>query len=205
MGCISDIPLKDRRQRLLDLLPENDWSVVKAGIAAGYSPIYAKTRLPAIIRRDKAFCSRVVDKRNVATVVGSDLRQEAIRTLQGIITDPDTSQRDRISAVSELGRINGWHTETRILEMGPRAEQLKMAEITVARRAALACYDTHVLPDGSYAPSAPPMQHGAVIAAPDADDADADAVVVEAEADASMTEAEAEADTNVTGDTDADA
>ena len=190
MGCISDIPLKDRRQRLLDLLPENDWNLVKAGIAAGYSPIYAKTRLPAIIRRDKAFCSRVVDKRNVATVVGSDLRQEAMRTLRDIIADPDTSQRDRISAVSELGRINGWHSETRILETGPRAEQLKMAEIAVARRAALACYDTHLLEDGSYAPAAPAMQHGTVIvasndivgetaAAADADvtsDMDADAV-----------------------------
>ena len=192
---------------MVELLPENNWDVVKAGLAAGYSPSYAKTRLPAIIRRDKAFCSRVVDKRNVATVVGSDLRQEAIRTLQDIIANLDTSQRDRISAVSELGRINGWHTETRILETGPRAEQLRQAEIAVARRAALACYDTHVLPDGSYAPSAPPMQHGAVIAASNDGDADADAVVVEAEADASMTEAEAEAeaDTSVTGDTDADA
>ena len=178
MACISDIPLKDRRQRLLDLLPENDWSVVKAGIAAGYSPIYAKTRLPAIIRRDKAFCARVVDKRNVATVVGSDLRQEAIRTLQGIITNLDTSQRDRISAVSELGRINGWHTETRILETGPRAEQLRQAEIAVARRAALACYDTHVLPDGSYAPAAPVMQHGSIVVVDteDTEDTDADTI-----------------------------
>ena len=197
MGCISDIPLKDRRQRLLDLLPENDWNLVKAGIAAGYSPIYAKTRLPAIIRRDKAFCSRVVDKRNVATVVGSDLRQEAMRTLRDIIADPDTSQRDRISAVSELGRINGWHSETRILETGPRAEQLKMAEIAVARRAALACYDTHLLADGSYAPSAPPMQHGAVIAASNDDD---DVVVVDGDTCAD----DSQGDTTIDADADND-
>ena len=179
---------------MVELLPENNWDVVRAGLAAGYSPSYAKTRLPTIVRGNRALCQRILDARNSHAVATMDLRQEAIKTLQNIINDHETSQRDRISAVSELGRINGWHTETRILETGPRAEQLRQAEIAVARRAALACYDTHLLDDGSYAPSAPPMQHGAVIVASNADDDDDDDVVVEAEA-------EAKADTNVTGDT----
>ena len=183
-----------RRAKLLDILPDYDWNLVKAGLAAGYSDSYARTQLPGLVRKDRRFASLVLERKQSSDIQTLDLRQEAVRTLRDIIADPDTSQRDRISAVSELGRINGWHSETRVLETGPRAEQLRQAEIAVARRAALACYDTHVLPDGSYAPSAPPMQHGAVIAAPDADDADADAVVVDGDTCADTLDADADND-----------
>ena len=148
---------------MVELLPENNWDVVRAGLAAGYSPSYAKTRLPTIVRGNRALCQRILDARRSHAVGSMDLRQEMVTTLRDIITDPDTSQRDRISAVSELGRINGWHSETRVLETGPRAEQLRQAEIAVARRAALATYDTHLLEDGSYAPTAPPMRHGSIV------------------------------------------
>ena len=155
--------MQERRDRLVELLPENNWDIVKAGIAAGYAPGYAKTKLPIIVRGNRALCQRILDARNSHAIATMDLRQEAVKTLRDIIADPETSQRDRISAVSELGRINGWHSETRVLETGPRAEQLRQAEIAVARRAALATYDTHLLEDGSYAPAAPPMQHGSIV------------------------------------------
>ena len=190
---MSRVPLtttQSRQDRLVELLPQYDWSIIKAGIAAGYSESYAKGRLPAIVRKNALLCSRIAKMRTATEVTTLDLRDQAIATLQDIIANLDTAQRDRISAVSELGRINGWHSETRVLETGPRAEQLRQAEIAVARRAALACYDTHLLEDGSYAPAAPAMQHGTVIvasndivgetaAAADADvtsDMDADAI-----------------------------
>jgi len=152
-----------RRAKLLDILPDYDWNLVKAGLAAGYSDSYARTQLPGLVRKDRRFASLVLERKQSSDIQTLDLRQEAVKTLRDIIANPDTSQRDRISAVSELGRINGWHTETRILETGPRAEQLRQAEIAVARRAALACYDTHLLDDGSYAPAAPVMQHGSIV------------------------------------------
>ena len=186
MGRIPLTTTQSRQDRLVELLPQYDWSIIKAGVAAGYSESYAKGRLPAIVRKNALLCSRIAKMRTATEVTTLDLRDQAIATLQDIIADPDTSQRDRISAVSELGRINGWHSETRVLETGPRAEQLRQAEIAVVRRAALVTYDTHLLDDGSYAPAAPPMRHGAVVASEPDDDDDAD-------------------DTNVTRDMDADA
>jgi len=183
----------------LDILPDYDWNLVKAGLAAGYSDSYARTQLPGLVRKDRRFASLVLERKQSSDIQTLDLRQEAVRTLRDIIADPETSQRDRISAVSELGRINGWHTETRILETGPRAEQLRQAEITVARRAALACYDTHLLADGSYAPAAPAMQHGTVIVASNADDDDDDDVATTTAAATA-----AAADASVTSDMDAD-
>jgi hypothetical protein len=88
---MAGVPLSQvqaRRQRLLDLLPEHDWSIPKAGMAAGYTPAYARRRLPAIIKGDVAFCEQILAKRQVVEATTADRREKALQRLDSIASDP---------------------------------------------------------------------------------------------------------------------
>ncbi len=63
MAGITKKELSARRQRLRDELPNHGWDYVKAGIAAGYSPSYARARLKKYATKDSTFCQQVTAKR----------------------------------------------------------------------------------------------------------------------------------------------
>lgn len=141
-----------KRARLLDLLPEYDWSIAKAGVAAGYSATYATTTLARTIKGDASFCQAMLDRRRAIEAGTQDRRNKRLANLDSIIDDPDVSTRDRIRAIEVQGKMCGWLETTLKLETPDRERQLSEAQRRLSRAAADLLLDTRRLPDGSAAP-----------------------------------------------------
>ncbi len=123
-----------RRARLLDLLPDHDWSIARAGKAAGYSEAYASTHLARILERDREFCNAVLDRRKALEATTGDLRAKVERRLTRIIDEGTNVEAARAAEV--LGRMCGWMSEKRIIETDARLAELSEAEAEEARRLA---------------------------------------------------------------------
>ena len=52
-----------KEQNLVDMLPVHNWSVIKAGLAAGYKPSYAKTDLTMRAKNNPALSKAIQAKR----------------------------------------------------------------------------------------------------------------------------------------------
>ena len=155
---MAGIPLNTsqaKRQKLLDILPEYDWSIVKAGLAAGYSEHYAKTRLKGILTKDVKFCKALLARRAQIEAQTQDQREKGLQVLHEIRDNPKATDRDRVAAVLAEGKMCGWLSETRVLESKDRQQQLDESQRELAAKAATAVYDTRRLPDGSYLPEPP--------------------------------------------------
>ena len=126
-----------KRARLLELLPSFGWSIVNAGIAAGYSKTYANTTLARSIKKDARFCQAILDKRRSFEATSTDLREDVVRRLSETIRKPDLRPVELARLSEVLGRINGWMSETRILETSERQKTLQAAEQEAAKQLAL--------------------------------------------------------------------
>lgn len=137
MAGITKKELSARRQRLLDELPNHGWDYVKAGIAAGYSPSYARARLKKYATKDVNFCKQIAAKRQEIEAKTQDQREKCLKVLDSIIEDEKAAARDRIRATEVRGRMCGWMSETRILETVPRQSELTQIEREEAQKLAL--------------------------------------------------------------------
>jgi hypothetical protein len=142
MAGITKIELSARRQRLLDELPNHGWDYVKAGIAAGYSPAYARTHLKTHVTKDDRFCQQVSARRAEIEATTQDKREKCLKVLDSIIEDEKAAARDRIRATEVRGKMCGWMSETHVLETPERQRVLSEAERNEARRLALLRHDT---------------------------------------------------------------
>jgi len=142
MPGISTREKEIRREKLLKLLPEHGWSVPKAGPFAGYSKLYSKKRLPEIIKGDVEFCRLILAQRQAIEATTADKRENALAKLQSIADDPKARHSDVIRAIEVMGRVSGWMSETRVLELPDRQRVLSEAEREEARRIALWRFDT---------------------------------------------------------------
>lgn len=149
MAGITKNELSARRQRLRDELPNHGWDYVKAGIAAGYSQAYAKTHLKGRVTQDVSFCQQVEAKRAEINAKSEDKREGCLRVLDSIIFDEKAAPRDRIKATETRGKMCGWLSETRVMEVASRQRELSEAEREEAREYALWRLDTMRLPDKS--------------------------------------------------------
>lgn len=125
------------------LLPEYDWDIVKAGIAAGYSKRYCTSgTLAKIVRADKGFCGQMQARAKENNAAGTDRREKRLRQLDAMIDDTALHMRDRVKAMELQARMCGWLSETRILETHDRQRVLTESEQAEAKRYALWRYDT---------------------------------------------------------------
>lgn len=56
-------PLSARQKLFVDLLPQYNWGIVKAGIAAGFSPSYCNTQLATRCKSDPRLSKAIASKR----------------------------------------------------------------------------------------------------------------------------------------------
>ena len=146
MPAISPIETAARKEKLLEVLPLYDWSITKAGIAVGWKPSYAKTRLPHIIAKDVNLCQRIREKRQALDATTGDMRVKVERRLMRVVDSPTAADRDAIKAGEVLGKMSGWMTETIRMETSERQQQLDAAKAAAAKALAAVLLDTRRLP-----------------------------------------------------------
>lgn len=150
MAGITKKELSTRRQRLRDELPNHGWDYAKAGVAAGYSPSYAKSRLKKYAAKYDTFCQQVAAKRREIEAKTQDRREKRLRQLDDIIDNPDTSVPNRLKAMDLQSKICGWQSTTTVLESGPRQRELNEMERKEAQRLAVLRFSSqYALPDTS--------------------------------------------------------
>lgn len=131
------------RELLLDALPAHDWSIAKAGVAVGYSPRYAESRLPAVIRHDARFCAKINERRQAAVATQGDEIDKLTKSWAKIAHDERVTCRDRLKAGELLGKTFGIFSETRVIESASREQVLSQAELEEGQRLATLRLDTH--------------------------------------------------------------
>lgn len=141
-----------RQQRLLDLLPDYDWSVTKAGIAAGYSKAYATTTLARQVRKNAKLCKAIIEKRETMAATTEDLRDKVQRRLMRVVDSTSAADRDAIKAAEVVGKMNGWMSETIRMESSERQQQLDASHAAAARQIAAVLLDTRRLPGDTIPP-----------------------------------------------------
>jgi len=115
---------KQRRERLLDLLPLHGWSIPQAGIAAGYKPSYTIHNLTESIKKDKVFCQRIIDKRRELEATSGDKIELIQRKLDEIIDNERTTAANRIRCLDIKCKILGVYSEKRVIEDVSRQREL---------------------------------------------------------------------------------
>jgi hypothetical protein len=118
----KDKPLSLRQQQLVDLLPDYDWSIVKAGLAAGYSQSYSEKRLKHHVEKNIVLCRAIADKRTAVNAGSEDKREQTLKKLDSIIDDPTSSTSARLRAIEVKCRMMGWFSETIVHDTGPHAQ-----------------------------------------------------------------------------------
>jgi hypothetical protein len=129
-------PAQARRELLLEALPRHNWSFGSAGIAVGYSKSYAETRLAQVLSKDVEFCRRLEAKKREIKAATRDDRELCRQKLLAMVEDSTTPKTTRIRAMELLGKMGGWFSETRIVDMGPRARELTETRRLEAQRIA---------------------------------------------------------------------
>jgi len=121
--AIKRKPLSNRMKLFVELLPEHKFIAYKAGIAAGFSESYARTRLPVRMSTNVLLKQAIEAKRREIQAKSEYNRAEAHRRLDSIY-DMAERQRNPISmtgAVKELNRLYGLITEK--LEVSARGRR----------------------------------------------------------------------------------
>lgn len=133
VGSKSDV----LQQRLIDCLPEHDWNIVTAGIAAGYSESYAKKQLARRVKADIDLCRRIADKRTEITATDGERIEKLVRFWHQTVANASVAYRDRLKASEHLGKYYAIFSERRILETQGREQELSEAERAAARELAI--------------------------------------------------------------------
>jgi hypothetical protein len=115
--------------------------------STGYSKAYYTTN-GHNIKKDDRFCKAYAGALAESRAKTEDRRARRLRDLDTIIENPNTADRDIISAVKEQGSICGWHSQTIRTETTERQQLLDEANRTEAARLAVLALDTRALPDG---------------------------------------------------------
>lgn len=136
-------PLSDKQVAILDNMETCDWNLTRACLAAGYSQSYVKQGLTTKLRRNAAFQARLAEIKQAKYVKpGLTLRDKCQLRLVQIVEDSKSRKSEVIRAVETLGRMNGWLSETRIVETPQRHKALSQAQLEEAKRLCLLRFDT---------------------------------------------------------------
>ena len=84
----------------MDALPEHDWSVIKAGIAVGYSRAYATTNLVTRAKHNTSLCKAIEQKRQ-------EIQAEAAQERGWTAEWWRREQADALAIAKEKGDVTG--------------------------------------------------------------------------------------------------
>lgn len=100
MGERNAGKMNQRQKKLLEELPKNDYILSKAGIKAGYSPVYAMTSLGTTLRKSKKM-REYFDE--------GYIKKEFKKALKDSIKEKDRT--NRLRALESMARIKAMFTE----------------------------------------------------------------------------------------------
>lgn len=126
-----------RRQKLLELLPQYEWNIPKAALAAGYSRQYALTRVAYVVTKDVDFCRALNQKYKEISAKSTDDVELCKKKMREIVESPKSKASDIARAADILCRIAGVFSEKRIIEDATRQRELDQAERREAEQLAL--------------------------------------------------------------------
>ncbi len=112
---------------------------------SGYSESYLKSDGHQI-KKDPRFSKALDRELTRGRSKTDDRREKRLRDLDRIIEDPESNDRDVISAVQVQGRMCGWLSETIRHETTERQQLLDDAQKAEAARLAVLALDTRALP-----------------------------------------------------------
>ena len=117
-------PLTNRQKLMVDYLPAHNWDYVKAGLAAGFSPSYARTRIHSLAKSNIGLSRRIEAKRQEISSGTQDLREKVQQKLLEIAFKPGEKTGTVIKALSQVSKMNGWESTTLNLESDQRQKRL---------------------------------------------------------------------------------
>ena len=134
--------IADKRERLVQELPNCGWSLSKAAEAVGYSHNYAWHRLPKVIAKDVQFCEKVNQLRAELSATKGNEIENLVQFWDEAIANTKLNARDRLKATELKGKYHGIFSEKRVLEIAPRQRELSASEQDEGRKLALLRFDT---------------------------------------------------------------
>ncbi|MFC1652251.1 hypothetical protein ACFL3F_00890 [Planctomycetota bacterium] len=135
-------------QQVIDLMIIGGLCFQDAMKSVGYSEKYY-TSNGHQIKKDARFCTAFAKRQAETKAKTENLREKRIQSLNRIIENPESNDRDVIAAVQVQGRMCGWLSETIRHETTERQAQLDEAARKEAARLAVLVLDTRALPDVS--------------------------------------------------------
>lgn len=125
---------KERRERLLMLLPTYAFKIAAAGRAAGYSTSYANTKLALIIKKDVDFRRRIEAARAENLGLAEDKIEAADTKLQNLIDCAGLGPAHMLKALELFYRRHGALADKQIIETAERERELSASARAHARR-----------------------------------------------------------------------
>jgi hypothetical protein len=120
--------MNPRWKDILDVLPENQWNVVKAAIQVGYAKSYAERKLKVMLFNDVQFCSALDALRAKVTAKSLKGIELAQKKLTAIMLNEDTSTMNMLRAIDITCKIAGVYSEKRVFEDAHRTKELEQSE-----------------------------------------------------------------------------
>ncbi|MFC1762928.1 hypothetical protein ACFL6U_12725 [Planctomycetota bacterium] len=142
----KDAPMPPKWQQVIDLMIIGGLCFQDDMKSVGYSEKYY-TSNGHQIKKDTRFCTAFAKRQAETKAKTENLREKRIQSLNRIIEDPESNDRDVIAAVQVQGRMCGWLSETIRHETTERQAQLDEAARKEAARLAVLVLDTRTLPD----------------------------------------------------------
>ena len=132
----ADKPLgyKERRKRLLMLLPKHGFKVAPAAIEAGFSETYAKRHLPSKLNADSEFTYQL-DRMREQDCRSAEKEVDAVDAkLRNILDEPGLTTSMQLKAIELYYRRHGLLTDKQVIESGDRARELTEVQQSEARK-----------------------------------------------------------------------
>ena len=123
-----------KQQALIDNYEKAGFDLVKAGLLAGYSKTFAKTRLKFIVKKNVELC-RELNKQTAKTKATQRNRVERnMQRLDSIINDEHETKANVIKCIDIQMKCAGVYSETRRIETKERQQALSDAEAQAAKQ-----------------------------------------------------------------------
>lgn len=101
-------PLSHRQDRLVQLLPEHNWNITKAGLAAGYKKSYVEGQLPNVVCANVCLKAAIEAKKQAfaeQSRITIEELEKRYDTMYRLCKDKD--RRCALSALDSLTRMRG--------------------------------------------------------------------------------------------------
>jgi hypothetical protein len=115
-------PMPIKWQEIIDVLPAYQGKITLAAVSVGYSPKYANTTLPGILKRDIRFCKALKAKQAEIRKKTGITEEKVINELTKLALTPikkkDVNVSDKLSALDKLCKHLGLFERDNVQKQG---------------------------------------------------------------------------------------